>query len=462
MLHRPVINASAWGGLAGLAGFALAGLACHAGQPVVAPGPGAVQSTAVSATTTRTTAIVGATVIDGTGAPPLRDATILLQGRRIRAVGPRPSLRLPVGTEVIDGRGRFVVPGFVDANVHIGGNSALANFGDATPDSAMARVAVDILRAGVTTIRDTWGRLAWLRQVRDRFRSGRPLGPRLLIAGNIVGWVADYSVKDVLRPRTSGEMAAIDSATHGSGPDLIGLDPDSLRRRIRRYLDTGVDQIKYGGTTHAALPDILFSARAQRVIVEEAHRRGLPVETHATTPEAMRAAVLAGVDMVTHAEILATATPAGDFDFLPIPDDLARLIGRRGMLCSLIPLWEHSVRDSLILTANRRKLFHAGCAVVPSTDAGTPGELTVRAIEALVTSVGLTPMEALVAATRNGARACRMLDQFGTIEPGKLADLVVLAADPLQDIKHIEQVMLVFTEGRRVESRAPATPSHQP
>jgi imidazolonepropionase-like amidohydrolase len=459
-------------------------------------------------------AIVGATVIDGNGGPPLPDATIVVVGKRIAAVGPRASVAVPAGARRIDGAGKVVTPGFIDTNVHVslyGAGETFVRYELRNADLALEAAQLH-LKHGVTTIRDSYGSLLPLVRVRDAIARGERVGPRMLVAGNIVGWGGPYSVTfSLIQPRelTLFQEQIDDFITQGSGEELLDMEPEALRAAIRRYLDKGPDFIKYGGTGHFSRPSLIgFSPRAQEVIVEEAHRRGLVAETHSTSPEGLRISLLAGVDLVQHPEVL----PG------PVSDELARLLKERSVLCAILSntltgkVWQRHLKERAELEkrkteekadtarratrartsielrqqaeregigietrrANAQALIRSGCTVTIATDnyLGTAPEFrrepkpenqeagigTIIAIEGMV-ELGMTPMQALVAATRNGALAARALAEYGTLERGKLADLLVLDADPLAAISNIRKLSLVMKEGRLVDrERLPENP----
>jgi imidazolonepropionase-like amidohydrolase len=278
------------------------------------------------------------------------------------------------------------------------------------------------------------------------------------------------------------------------------MTPDELKVAINKYLDKGPDFLKYGGTSHFSQPSFIgFSPEAQKVMVEETHKRGRGVDTHSTTIEGLRISLLAGVDLVQHPELM---TPRA------MPDDLIRLMKQRsvvgGMLVSTITgeAWTKHLKSKqeaekkfakdaghpLTFTERRRKaaelgddlemrrrnaqaLIQAGVVLTPGTDSywGAAPEFarepkpetqdhgmgTILAIEGLV-ELGMTPTQAIVAGTKNGAIACRRLSDFGTLEAGKLADLVILDADPLADIHNLRKVREVFKEGKWIDtSRLP-------
>ena len=279
-------------------------------------------------------AIVGATVIDGNGGPPLPDATIVIRGKRIAEIGPQSSVQVPRGAQVIDGTGKYVTPGFVDTNVHLnlafGWNETNARYWDRNADLTLQAAQLH-LKHGITTIRDSYGALLPGIQVRDAIARGEVVGPRMYVAGNIVGWGGPYSVTfSGLRESelTLFEEQINDSIALGSGEELMHMTPEELRIAINAYVDLGPDFIKYGGTSHFNYPTLIgFSPRAQRVIVEETQQRGLVAETHSTTLEGLRLSILAGLDLIQHPENVAMRE---------ISDELVELIVERGVICSLL------------------------------------------------------------------------------------------------------------------------------
>jgi imidazolonepropionase-like amidohydrolase len=468
-------------------------------------------------------AIVGATLIDGNGGPAVPNTTIVMVGERITAIGSRESVKLPANTKIIAGEGRWVIPGLIDVNSHLSlylYTETMARYEDRNPDIVLEAAQLHLKR-GVTTVRDSYGALLPLKQVRDAIARGEAVGPRILTAGNIVGWGGPYSVTwgaqlppnqgplwSDHKPLTVFQEHWNDFITQGSGEELIDLTPSELRIAINKYLDKGVDFLKYGGSVHWSYPNLLlFSPEAQAAIVEETHKRGLTVDTHAMSVESMRLAVLAGVDLIQHPEYLTRR----------LPDDLIALIRQRGVICGVGfrevgASWDShlqrqaATRARLDAAPNRRQstdsrlrerreleqdtddrrynaeaLIKGGCRVAVASDAfipaapefarnpprgipgsSGPGEGTLNQIEALV-QLGMTPAQAIVAATKNGALASKALDKYGTIEVGKAADVVVLGADPLTDIKNIRNQVEVIRAGRIVDRAAlPVKPVFYP
>jgi imidazolonepropionase-like amidohydrolase len=462
-------------------------------------------------------AITGGTLIDGNGGPPVPNAVIVIEGDRIRYAGARNTVNLTPDMTVIDASGTFITPGLIDTNVHLslyGGvgerYETLAKYHSRQPDIVLEAAQLQ-LKHGVTTVRDSYGLLMPLIAVRDRIERGEAVGARILAAGNIVGWGGPYSVSfSLIREQglTLFQEQMNDEVSQGAGEDLVDMDPEELRIAIRTYLDKRPDFIKFGGTAHFTRPAFIgFSAEAQKVIVDESHARNKVAETHATTVDGLRMSVLAGVDLIQHPEILGLRE---------MPDSLVQMIVDRKIICSMLSntitgeawkkamkdrdeaiakrteaektqksqrartsaeLRQRAVEEAIELQMRRRnaeKLIKAGAVVTIGTDnywAAAPeftrggtkpdaqnhGIGSIIAIEGLV-ELGMTPAQAIVAATKNGAIASRGLDHLGTIQAGKLADLLILDADPLSDISNLRKVRTVMRSGKTIDrDRLPAT-----
>jgi imidazolonepropionase-like amidohydrolase len=447
-------------------------------------------------------ALVGATIIDGNGGAPLTDATIVVRGKRITALGPKGSVAVPKGARVVDVAGKYITPGFIDTNVHLSlynNGESMVRYEDRFLD-LVTEAAQTELKYGITTVRDSYGALIPLVTIRDSIARGKLIGPRMLVAGNIVGWGGPKSpLFSNATPTTFFDEQMMDFIAQGSGEELLDMSPDEIRVAMRAYLDKGPNFVKYGGTSHTNNL-ITFSPRQQEALVDEVHKRGLLAETHSTNPEPLRISVLAGIDLIQHPEV----------HNVPIPDDLVKLIVDRKVICSVLSNtitgkpWKDYLKtrqradsakadsvknDTLkamqraktgweirnekraqgvaIRRANAEALIKGGCITTPSTDTylssapefmrnpridlhQMPGTATLAAIEGLV-ELGMTPSQAIVAATKNGAIASQGLKDFGTLEVGKLADLVVLDADPLADIHNIRKLSLVMRDGRIID-----------
>ncbi len=249
-------------------------------------------------------AIVGATVIDGTGAAPRDDATILIDGDRIRWIGRSHDAKIPEHTELIDARNRYVIPGLMDANVHLCGPypDVLLEY-EGRYTELIEEGAQLTLQAGITTVFDTWGPLEPLLAARDRINRGDVVGSRMFVAGTIIGFdgpLSDdfHSPGHFLGPDTIGRINSW--FDHGVGRELLWMTPEGVRQRVREYLEhSDIDFLKYASSGHGKFREfIAFSQSVQRAIVEEAHRAGLTAQAHSTTVESLRMAIAAGADLL--------------------------------------------------------------------------------------------------------------------------------------------------------------------
>lgn len=448
-----------------------------------------------------TIVIQNVSLIDGTGAPLRSNVTITIENEKIVRIDSGGGAASPDGSLVIDGTGRFLLPGFIDSNVHasIYGNSTrretVVKYGERNDELVLEFVQRQ-LKQGVTTVRDSYGALVPLMEVRDRINRGDAIGSRLLVAGNIVGWGGPFSMTFSLMAESELTLFQAmwnDWIAQGVGEELMDMGPEEVRVAINNYLDKGPDFVKFGGTSHFETPSLIgFSPRVQKVIVDETHKRGLVAETHSTSPEALRMSVEAGIDLIQHPEILSRE----------YPDELLDLIIQRDVICAIRSNtltgepWQRHLenrkteeaklrgaaaprttaegrqRDKLlnigyeVQRRNAERLIQAGCRVTIATDnyqgkapefrtetkpetydAGTG---SILAIEGLV-ELGMTEMEALVAATRNGAMAAGMLESIGTIEVGKVADILLLNDNPLDDISNIRNIERVISRGKSVD-----------
>ncbi len=194
------------------------------------------------------TAIVGATIIDGNGGPPIADGTIIITGSRITAVGAGGTVDIPSNATIIDGNGKFITPGFIDTNVHVslyGAGETIVRYEDRNANLTLEAAQLH-LKHGVTTIRDSYGSLLPLMQIRDAIARGDTVGPRMLVAGNIVGWGGPYSITFSLRREqglTLFQEQFNDFITQGSGEEWMHMKPEELRLAINDYLALGADII---------------------------------------------------------------------------------------------------------------------------------------------------------------------------------------------------------------------------
>jgi imidazolonepropionase-like amidohydrolase len=380
-------------------------------------------------------------LFDGTGTAPLADAAVLVEGDRIAAVGPRARVAVPPGTEVVDLGDRFVMPGLVDAHSHA---SIIPGLGDQMGqmrqpvEPQLVRAVGNLrrhLRAGTTTLR-VMGEEHFLDvTLRQAIEASQLAGPRLLVACRGI------------------------TATNGHGRALSAFDgEDQVRRGVRENLRAGADFIKVfatGGvssTSRAGLDYAVYSRGEIRAAVEEAERVGTYVAAHAHAGKGLRLAVEEGVRTIEHGALVSD-------------DDVELMIRREVWLVATLGILFHPTgieqgdaqRPAImaklrqareLVTANFPRVLRSGVRLAVGTDSMhglLPFEL------AKLVELGLSPRDALLAATSRGAAACRVDDQVGTLEPGKVADLVGVPGDPLADIAAMARVDFVMKAGRRYD-----------
>lgn len=431
----------------------------------------------------QTLAITGATVIDATGRAPIADGTVLIRDGRIAAVGTSAQVTVPKGVTRIDARGKYVIPGLMDANLHLylnGDLESLIRYEDHYEDVVLEGAQI-ALKTGMTTVFDTWGPRAALAKARDLINAGRAPGSRIYFAGNIIGFSGPLGPDfyAAAAPFASKQFVRKTNATweQGTGRELLWMPPDTLRAAIRTYIGTGVDFLKFGGSGHVEMSFLSFSERQQRAIVEEGHKAGKVVQAHVTSPESIELAVDAGVDILTHGDI---SGPAFD-----IPPATIQKIVQRGTFVSSLAITTRSLEalrksapDGVLTpymvrsSQNVRNLVKAGAKLLVSTDAGVQDPVrlaespslaadTVDArvklgeghFNALVAfeEAGMAPMEILRSATAHVAKAYKLDRDIGTLEVGKIGDLVILDADPLASARNYRRIASVIKDGKVVD-----------
>jgi imidazolonepropionase-like amidohydrolase len=410
-----------------------------------------------------TTLIRNGTVIDGLGGTPLPNAGVLIKENRIQAVGQANSLSLPdAPIKEIDAGGGYILPGFIDTHVHL----VLEGFNLArdmvTPFSLRFYNSVEYMRrtleAGITSVRDAAGADAGMKQAVE---AGVVPGPRMQIsiAGlTITGGHVDYWMR-------SGNEFHLLPAYPGF-PDGRCDGVDGVRQKVREVLRAGAEVIKICATGGVLSPTdhpefTQFSPEELDVIVREAaYRRGTKVMAHAQGSEGIKNAVRAGVHSIEHGiylddEAVELMLKQGTFLVPTLLAPVAVLeIGEKGGMS------EHAIRKAReVVEAHRESVSRAhkaGVKIAMGTDAGVmPHGTNLREL-GLMVGVGMTPMETIVATTKIAAECLGWQNQVGTVQAGKLADIVIAKTDPIQDIRSLENtdnVLLVMKDGRIVKDR---------
>jgi imidazolonepropionase-like amidohydrolase len=386
----------------------------------------------------KTLVIRNGTLIDGSGGLPAENDALVVEGNRIQSVGHVPAglnLEDRDNVQVIDAAGQFVMPGLIDGHCHLSlGQPKLpgVRFSNSAEFCALwgARNVRRVLRAGVTSISCPGGRWFSDVTVRDAINAGLIEGPRVFAAGRLL---TPYDGNADAEPSWEG--------TPDQSIGVLCNSTEELVTEVRRQCKHGVDLIKVADSTWGDFQ--AFSGGELSATVQEAHRRGARVTIHARGSGATRAAAQAGVDWIFHADL---ATEA-DLDVVAESG-----VPIMPVFASLFIAMEHAAdfgvsqrmqdmvkgqMDKAVRVAQRAR--ELGITVLAGTDTGNSFAFRHGAhhgyeAEIMVKHVGLSPMEAIVANTSQNAWTVGLENEVGVLEPGKLADIIVLKGDPLADI----------------------------
>ena len=423
--------------------------------------------------------IQGATVITGTGSPSIRNGSIVIDAGRIRDIGPRNEVRVPNNAQVVDARGKWVLPGLIDAHVHFSQSGGLYTRPDEIDLRSRRPYAKEMewikerlpntfekyLASGVTGVVDCGGPM-WNFDVREiALRTKR--APRVAVAGPLIS--------TFLPPTTPTD-----------DPDIVKPNsPAEARDLVRRQLDRQPDLIKLWWIRRPG-DNLDQQVEIMSAAIEESKTRRVRVAVHATELETAKAALRAGADVLVHSvtdrlvdnefinlvksrDIPYITTlwvedgyrmvfnqqvalndieqKNGDAEVVATWSDLAKIPQSEipGGIPRIPPAPKRPIAyDNLML------LESAGVRVVAGTDAGNIGTLhgpsLHRELE-LMAAAGVRPMDIIVSATKNAAAVMGRQSEVGTLEKGKYADLIILDADPLADIKNTRKIFKVMKGG---------------
>jgi imidazolonepropionase-like amidohydrolase len=409
-------------------------------------------------------AVLGATVIDGTGGEPSK-RTVVIRGDRIEAVG--SNVEPPAGARVINAEGMTLLPGLFDLHTHLPYSSVSGAAND-WPKNLKA-----YLYCGVTSVVDFGAYGEMFEPMRRLIKTGVVAAPRISLA---------------VRITTPGGHGS-----EGGRGEFFSLEVSTAREAraaVRRALAYHPDVIKAftDGWRYGAAPDMTsMNEETLTALVDEAHKNGLEVLTHTVTLERAKIAARAGVDVIAHgvgdkavdeelfrlmkaksttyAPTLAVYEPRGRDILTPLLSAVLAPTARLRFVPPQNPPMRPAdgsaengdpprLRRWAILQNNTAALRKAGITFGVGTDSGVTGThhgwATLRELQLLVAG-GLTPIEALTAATGAAARAIKVDGERGTIAQGKLADLVLVDGEPHKDIRDIEKIKLVFLGGREID-----------
>lgn len=418
-------------------------------------------------------ALVGGTLVDGLGAFPIHDSVILIDGNTITATGTQSELAVPAGYEVISTEGMTVMPGLWEMHAHLmlNGHSDYSHwhpaYADRLEDEIIPASAVQLLLAGVTTARDLGAPLAESASIKRRIESGELPGPRLFVSGPFIQHKA-YPGTDNYRWGVEGERDA--------------------RAKVRRLHEAGMDVIKLIDQDEMTLEEAT-------AVVDEAHKLGMKVVGHSHRPEEIRRGLMIGVDNFEHTGLAAapeypesvmtalkertatgrirggplfwTPTVEGLWNYDYTRDNqeaLDNTCWHRGLKADTIEDIKQSITDPerllyFQLTPKRKptlkrkfqQLRDAGVVMMVGTDSGIPMKFhcqsTWNEMEVWVNVMDVPVMETIQAATYWPSKFMSVEEQWGTVVPGRLADIIAIKGDVLKHIALLQNVDFVMKDG---------------
>jgi len=426
--------------------------------------------------------IQGATVVTGTGRPAIRNAAIVIENGKIRDIGARADVKVPSGAQTIDARNKWIIPGLIDAHVHFSQSGGLYTRPDIIDlrkwrpydkefDWIKQRLLYTFERyvvSGITSVMDCGGPM-WNFEMRE-IASRTTKAPRVAVAGPLIG---TYS------PPT----------TDSKDPDVIAAtSPDQARELVRQQVDRKPDIIKIWFIVNPG-DDFQKESQIVSAAIAEAKSHNLRVAVHATELDTAKASVRAGADILVHSvtdRLIDTEfldmVKSRDIIYMTtfmVEDGYRNVLGQHVMLSDIeqklgdpeviatwaelakIPAGEIPGGIPRMPAAPRRPVEYdnlmllesAGVRVVGATDAGNIGTLHGPALHRemeLMAVAGMRPSDILVSVTRTAAAAIGRQNEVGTLEKGKFADLVILDADPVIDIKNTRKISRVMKGGEFV------------
>jgi len=418
----------------------------------------------MSISESKTLVIRNGTLIDGSGAVAANTA-VVIQGNRIASVGELPggvNLEDTDKVDVIDATGQWIMPGLIDGHCHLSfGMPAVQGYASArgtiNPGFSAIRAAANaqtILRSGVTSVSIPGG--TWFIEVglRDAINAGLIEGPRIYTAGRFI--ITYGSIAD-------SEPSWVGAPEHTYG--VLANNVTDMITEVRRQTKHGVDFIKLADSTWGDTQTI--AKEEISAVVEEAHRRNARISIHSRGAGSTKAAAEAGVDWIMHADL------ATEAELYAVAEAGVRIMPTMTFLFEALEVGKEKGRSDAELDIIKRNADNAvtvlqtarslGVQVMSGTDTGNSpvmpyGVLHAHEAEVMVKFGGYTPLEAITASTKDNAYSVGMEGELGVIEAGKLADLLILDADPLVDDIRVLQggkhLNSVIKDGRRVDLSA--------
>ncbi len=458
------------------------------------------------------TLLSGATVITATGEDPILNASLLIEDGTILYIGPKSEAPVDDEYELIDVSGMWITPGLIDTNVHLILNiipEFYVRYENQLEDIAIQSAQTG-LKYGMTTMADSWGPLDPLLAARDRINSGEFVASDVLIAGNIIGTGGPFSpyfmggwdlhgkslrFGEWVHPAIKDRINALWEA--GVGPNMMALTANEAAAKMREYINRGVDFVKLGVSAHGITPvePLMFSDEVIQAMAAEVKRAGLPLQTHTFTIESLRQGISIEPDLLQHPNVMSPswlgASDKQKAEIRNLIDEIRELEIYSGLMAvpersqiEIYKNWTSSDSDDPYLneimlyrqqgfkdvtyemmSEGIKEWLNADIPYTIATDQGPEtsdlgatvwGRLGRAHFDRMIglQDAGAEPMEILISATRNGAAAYNLDDVKGTIEVGKVADLLVLRNNPLEDIGNLRSIAMIFKSGRLVDRDA--------
>lgn len=418
-----------------------------------------------------TIALVGGTVVDGTGNLPVENAVIIISEEKIVAIGTRDRVPIPAHARVINADNTWIIPGLIDAHVHFAQSGDLYTRPDAIDLRSVRPYADEVawlkkripytmsryICSGVTSVVDFGGSL-WTLDLKKRFRNDKN-APRISACGPLL---STYVPEELTI----------------SDPPIIALGtPEQARAHVRQFINQGAELIKIW-FLNKGTDALLMSIKAT---IDEAHAHNTRVVVHATEKAIAQIAIDAGADILAHSvrdEILDSEfidlLKKKDIIYIPTfqvnegyhevlngqikLNDIEKSCGDAEVIATWDELPEpqgENLENGAVAKENLRRVANAGIKIAAGSDAGNIGTLHGPALHRemeLMVEAGLSPMRVLVAATRDAAFVVDKQPLVGTLESGKLADLVILEGNPLADIRNLSKIKMVIKNGKNAGS----------
>jgi imidazolonepropionase-like amidohydrolase len=421
---------------------------------------GAAALAMASAAHAETYAIQAGRLIVDAAQPARGNSTVIVENGRIARI--EPGFTAPAGAILVDERSRTVMPGMTDVHVHLTGTSGEPWYAEYTKKySAPCKTTVGLThalvmaRGGFTTVRDLGGDTGAVIAVRDAVAEGRFPGPRITVSGSplsIVGGHADASTG--LPP----ELAAAVNEAHLSPAVCTGVP--ECQKVVRELAAAGVDVIKIMATGGVLDPGARgleqhFTDAEMKGICDMAHSLGLKVAAHAHGARGILGATIAGVDSIEHGTFLDQAgAQAMKARGTYYSATLMAFSGVQGLIGSgkLAPESEAKAQQTFAVWGKGLNLaYRTGVKIALGTDSAVaPHSQASKELELMVTKGGMSPRDALIAATKGGPDLMGLSNETGTLAPGKSADLIAVEGDPLVDPTAVQRVVYVMVKGRPI------------